>query len=473
MKTPILGGSYTARTVNAAVSRMVNLFPEAIPEGGKGPAFLSRCPGLVKKATVGIGPIRGLHEFGGYAYAVSGQGLYKISPSYSATLIGTISGSGSVSMSDNGTQLFIACNPSGCIYNASTGILASISDVDFPGAVTVGYIDGYFVFNEPDSQKVWVTSLLDGTAIDPLEYASAEGSPDRVVAISVTHREVWIFGSSSVEVWYNSGSLDYPLTRISGAFIETGCVAAYSIAQLDNTLFWLGSDNRGSGIVFKASGYGAVRVSNHAIESAILEYESVDDAIAYSYQQGGHSFYVLTFPTDGKTWCYDVATNEWHERAGFLDGQFTRHRSNCHVHFNRENIVGDYNSGDLYAFDLNTFADDIYEQKWLRSWRALPTGGSNLDSVIHGHLQIDFEAGVGLSTGQGDNPQVMLRWSDDGGHTWSNEHWRSIGKIGEYSAKAIWRRLGRSYDRVYEISGTDPVGINIMGAEITAGGAWV
>ena len=538
MKTPILGGSYVARSINAADNRMVNLFAEAVPEGsgGKEAGFLLRCPGLRLLATVGTGPIRGLWVTNGVAYVVSGSEFYSLSTSYTATLIGTVSGTGPVSMADNGTQIFIACNPLSYIYNVSTAVFAQITDVDFPGAGSVGYLDGYFVFNEPDSQKFWVTSLLDGTSVDPLDFASAEGYPDNVIALIVDHREIFLFGTTSVEVWYDAGTPDFPLARIQGAFMEVGCEAAYSVAKLDNSVFWLGSDARGRGIVYRANGYTPARISTNAVEYAIQGYGSITDAIAYTYQQDGHPFYVLIFPSAQATWVYDVSTTLWHERAGFAGGQFTRHRSNCQMSYNSEIVVGDYADGRLYAFDLDVYADDDQIQKWLRSWRALATGQNNLKRTAHHSLQLDAETGVGLNaypaydaedlatesgniivaefvqgylvtqagdqlvTEAGDSnallvtqvepaedyngyalstiaytaapgydPQVMLRWSDDAGHTWSNEHWNSMGKLGAYGTRTIWRRLGMTEkirDRVYEVSGTDPVKIAIMGAEL-------
>ena len=473
MKTPILGSSYVARSVNAADSRMVNLFPEIVPEGGKEPGFLQRAPGLRLLATVGTGPIRGLWTFGGFGYVVSGSKLYQITSTYATTELGTVSGAGPVSMSDNGAQLFVACNGPSYIYNANTNVFQQITDPDFPGAVTVGYLDGYFIFNEPNSQKVWVTALLEGTQVDALDFASAEGAPDNLVSLIVDHREVWLFGTNSVEVWYDAGTADFPLARIQGAYNEIGCAAAYSVAKLDNGLFWLGSDARGNGIVYRANGYTGQRVSTHAVEWQIQQYGDISDAIAYTYQQDGHAFYVLTFPTANATWVYDVSTQAWHERAGFSGGQFTRHRSNCQMNFNNEIIVGDYDNGKLYAFDLDKYADDTAVQKWLRTWRALPTGQNNLKRTAQHSLQLDCEAGVGLVTGQGSDAEVMLRWSDDGGHTWSNEHWRSMGKIGQTGRRVLWRRLGMTLklrDRVYEVSGTDPVKIAIMGAELIAEG---
>jgi hypothetical protein len=472
VKTPILGAAYVARSVNAADNRMINLFPELVPEGGKEPAFLNRAPGLRRLATIGNGPIRGLWSFGSYGYVVSGATLYKIDTNYTATLLGTVSGTTApVSMADNGTQLFIACNGPSYIYNATTNVFAQITDPDFPGALKVGYLDGYFVFIQPNSQKVWVTGLLDGTAIDPLEFASAEGAPDNLVSAIVDHKEVWLFGERSIEVWYDAAALDFPLAPIQGAYLEIGCAATFSVAKLDNGLFWLGSDTRGNGIVYRTNGYTGSRISTHAVEYAIAQYGAITDAVAYTYQQEGHSFYVLTFPSANATWVFDTATEAWHQRAGFSNGSFLRHRSNCQMFFNNEVIVGDYLDGRVYAFDLDVYADDGDIQKWLRSWRAVPPGQNNLKRAAHHTLQLDCETGVGLVTGQGSNPQVMLRWSDDAGHTWSNEHWRSMGAIGQYGARVFWRRLGMTVklrDRVYEASGTDPVKIAIMGAELSA-----
>jgi hypothetical protein len=473
MQSPILGSAYVARSVNAADNRMVNLFPEVVPEGGKQPAFLQRAPGLTRLATVGSGPIRGSWQFGDYGYVVSGNTLYQIDNTWAATAKGAVAGTGSVSMADNGIQLFIATNPNGYIYNANTDVFQQITDPDFPGAVTVGYIDGYFVFNEPNSQKIWVTALLDGTSVDPLEFASAEGNPDNVVAIFVDHREVWVFGTNSTEVWYDAGLLDFPLTRIQGAFNELGCAAPYSIAKMDNQIYWLGKDARGQGMVYRAAGYIGQRISTHAIEWQLQEYPDISDAVGYTYQQDGHSFYVLNFPTANTTWVFDVATGAWHERASFSNGNFNRHRGNCQMFYNATNVVGDYQNGKIYELDLNNYSDDGEPQKWLRSWRALPTGANNLARTIQHAMQLDCETGVGLNLGQGSDPQVMLRWSDDGGHTWSNEHWKSMGKIGRSGYRTIWRRLGATMkirDRVYEVSGTDPVRIYIMGAELLLSG---
>ena len=541
MKTPILGQSYVARSINAADNRLVNLFPEAIPDGGKEAGFLNRAPGLQFLQTVGTGPIRGLwaHQTNGSDfYVVSGVEVYKLtSTSATPQLLGTVSGTGPVSIADNGAVIFFACNGPSYTYYEPTGEFNQITDENFPGAVTVAYIDNLFVFNEPNSQRIWsvdtVTNTLPPEYIYPLVFSStdlssADGSPDGVVAINVDHRQMWVFGTDSVEVWYNAGLKDFPLTPVQGAFNEIGCAAPYSVAKLDNALFWLGTDARGQGIVYKNNGYSGIRVSTHAIEYAIAQYGNISDAVAYTYQQEGHAFYVLNFPSASKTWVYDVSVQAWHERASGNENQY-RHRSNCQCNFGGTIIVGDFENGNIYAFDLDVYADNGQIQKWLRSWRALPTGQNNLKRTAHHSLQLDAESGVGLNgidpfaplanllaesypfltteadvvldteasnellattsvslsddlltesgedllvsvaTVQGVNPQAMLRWSDDGGHTWSNEHWRSMGAIGQYGFRTIWRRLGMTEklrDRVYEVSGTDPVKIAIMGAEL-------
>jgi len=250
--------------------------------------------------------------------------------------------------------------------------------------------------------------------------------------------------------------------------------------------------------VYRANGYTGQRVSTHAVEYAIAQYDVISDAIAYTYQQEGHAFYVLTFPSANATWVYDASTQAWHERGSWANDSFIRHRSNCRAVFNGEVLVGDFQNGNIYAFDLDVYSDNGGVQKWIRSWRALPTGKNNLKRTAQHSMQLDCEVGFTLppvsqpvflvtqdeddiitesydflidETGVTINPQpvVLLRWSDDGGHTWSNYHGKDMGTTGQTGKRVIWRRLGMTMklrDRVYELSGTDPVKIAIMGAEL-------
>ena len=277
------------------------------------------------------------------------------------------------------------------------------------------------------------------------------------------HRELWLFGESTTEVWFDSGDVDFPFSRIDGAFMEVGCSAAASVAKIDNSIYWLGNDERGNGTVWRANGYTPSRLSTHAIEHQLSTYSRIDDAKAFAYQQAGHSFYVLTFPTANRTWAYDVATGLWHERAWHDSaGIQHRHRANCFASFAGRLLVGDWENGNIYALDLDTYTDN---GDAIHRIRVSPhISHPDYRWLFFASLQVDLESGVGLVEGQGSDPQAMLQWSDDGAHTWSNERWASIGAMGHYKCRTAWNRLGKSRDRVFRLSITDPVKVIILGA---------
>lgn len=486
MKTPILGSSYVARTPNAADSRMVNLFPEIVPEGGKEPAFLQRCPGLVDTgylSEAGVIFIKALYVATKtnteiqYLLIFNSDGqIYRLDSigtplTYVGNFLGT---SANIVCDDNGTQIFIANGIYAYIFNMATLAFAQVVDVDFTSALSVTYLDGFFVFNQQQTQKIWVTALLDGTSVDPLDFASAEASPDAVMAVIANHGELLVLGRDSIEWWYNAGTAGFPFARISGAYDETGCVSARTVAKLDNSVFWLGQDERGIGIIYRTEGYRAVRVSTHAIEWQIQRYSTISDAVAYTYQQDGHAFYVITFPTGDATFVYDVATQAWHERASWDGTSFHRHRGNCRALFQGVNLIGDYAKRLVYRLNPDVYLDNGVAIKWLRSWRALGTGLNTLKRSAHHSLQLDCETGVSSAVSPTyDNGEVSLRWSDDGGHTWSTPQTRFFGGSGQTATRVIWRRLGMTMklrDRVYEVSGVDPNKVFIMGADLIASG---
>jgi len=464
METPILGQAYTAKSLNAACNRLVNLYAESCADGGKVAAYLTRWPGRRLLVALG-GAIRGLWEFGGYGYAVAGEKLYQIDSNWNKTDLGSIPGAAPVSMSDNGYQLFISTNPDGYIYNSSTGVLSPVSDPDFPGSDMVTYVGGYFVYNQPGTQKFWISSVLDGSTVDALDYASAESNSDQLVAPINSHKELWLFGTKTTEIYYQSATDDFPFQPIQTAMVEVGCSAKLSIVRADNALFWLGRDALGEGIVYRSNGYNGTRISTHAIETEIQGYSTIADARGYVFQLDGHMYYVLTFPTAGKTWAFDMSTQWWSELAGFSGGDLTVHPVTCAMFFGGEVVTGCEN-GNLCAYDLDAFTNNGETIKWVRSWRGLKSW-NEAKRVIWRRLEIMFETGVGLN-GE-ESPQVMVRWSDDGGHTWGNEHFLSLGKIGEYFKRVFMWRLGvtnKRRDRVFEVSGTDPVKIAIVGAEV-------
>lgn len=465
-----IGPTYTLRSVNADAQRCINLYPElnemrTEKEGETG--YLVKTPGLTTALTLPSSPTRGgyLASTGAF-YAVGGNKLYLVSSSNTATEIGTLSTSvGLVSMADNGTQIMIVDGQYGYIYNISTATFAQITDPDFPGADIVQFQDGYFIFNIPNSGRFGITELYDGTNVDGLDFATAEGAPDNIISLISAFREVWLFGDRSIEVFYNSGASSFPFQRIQGAFIEHGCAAKNSVLKLDNHIYWLGKDDKGQGIVYTNNGYQPVRISNHAVETAIQSYSSLADATAWSYQEDGHTFYCLNFTAGNATWVYDVTTQIWHERGYWnkSTGAYERQKQEWHCFAYGYHYVGDYSSGKIFIQSSDYFDDAGDEIRWLRQ---SPHISSSLKMLKHTKLQLDMETGVGLSSGQGSDPLVSLQWSDDGGHSWSNEYFGSIGKIGETKARVIWRRLGRARDRVYRVFGSDPVKIAILGAEI-------
>jgi hypothetical protein len=282
-----------------------------------------------------------------------------------------------------------------------------------------------------------------------------------------------IFGSESGEIFENTGG-EFPITRAGNVFIEQGCAAKFGLTKIDNSIFWIGGNNKGNGIIWRLNGAVPTRISTHAIEFAIAgylkTYGTIADCIAYSYQQEGHSFVVFTFPMAGKTWVFDAATGLWHERAYRhpVAATLGRHRSNCHAFFNGAHVVGDWENGKLYALDLDYFSDNGDPMPSIRAAAHIANG--DYTRIRHDSLQIDFESGTGTQTGQGVDPQAMLDWSDDGGHTWSREHWRPIGKVGKYKDKVRWKRLGQAETRVYRVTVTDPVKRVIIGASSKAVG---
>jgi hypothetical protein len=442
-------------------------------------------PGLSLLDTVGNGPIRNvfmLPNIDNYYYVVSGNKFYSyLTTTGTKTEIGTLSTSDAtpIGWAFNGTNvLIVQGNDTAYIYtpgasgSGTTWISHPDSGVSFPDATKVVYQDGYFIVNNSGTGNFYASNL-NSTTFDWLSFAQAEGSPDNIVSLISDHRDLWVFGAETTEVYYNSGNADFPFERINGAFIEHGCIAANSVAKMNNEVYWLGRDTNGQGVVYRARGHQPERISTHAVEAALKNFGFLNNCTAYTYQEEGHNFYVLnnsSFYTNVKTtWVFDASTNMWHERTYTnANSEQERHRVSSIVYdtVNARFVAGDHESGNLYIMGLSIYSDNGDE---IHRIRRTPHVSSGLNRVFYNYFQVDMEAGVGLdglSTTQGANPQAMLRWSDDGGYSWSNEHWRDIGKIGERNKRIIWRRLGSARDRVFELKITDPVKVAIIGAQI-------
>ena len=431
----------------------MNLYPSEDKEAG---VFLRGTPGLVQWVDTGdAGPIRGMCAKDSILYVVSGQGLYQITLEGTCTQIGTLSGTtGRVWITDNSFHLIVVDPPAMYLHEYASGTTSPIGDPDFPGASCADFLDGYIVFAKPSSQQIYITAGYDATSIDALDFFSAEANPDGVVTLLVDHRELMLFGTETVEFWYNAGNSDFPLARVQGSTMEIGCGAAGTPATVDNSVMWL--DNRG--MVVRAAGYKPEIVSTRKLEREIASLSRTDDAYAFSYTHAGHSFYQLTFPTGDRTYCYDAATGTWHRRAYTEDLHACL--ASAYAHFGGRHFVGSREGGIVY--ELSSTAYDDAGHTITRQWECdLLDGEGRYVSIPS--LYVDMTVGVGLESGQGEDPQLSMIYSNDDGKTWSSEQWASFGKIGDFSEKPIFYRLGAARKRRFRFSITDPNPVNVWG----------
>jgi hypothetical protein len=467
-----VGGTYQSQSVNADAQRCMNLYPEAIEsKAGKNVAALYRIPGLTQFASMPYGPNRGCFCQDGRAFFVGGPRLYEIGSDASVTERGTVlvdqNPATFASSGIAGHQLFITSGGHGYIFDL---VSSAFSDV-LTGCTFGGYVSGYFVALDTPTATLKVSNLLDGTTWDAADVAQRSARGDKWQSMFISHGLIWLFGSETFDIWAPNGSGLFPFDPVAGAYGEFGCVTGFSAARFDNSLIWLARNDQGNGLVMRGNGYSPERISTHAIEYAFSTYSTIEDGIAYTYQDQGHTFYVLTFPTANATWVYDAASGLWHER-GFWNVnamQFDAYRPGFHCYAYGRHLVGDRLTGQIYEMthDSHLDADGAY-LRWLRR---CPHLCSEQTFLLHHRLQVDLEVGLGLLTGQGVTPLAELRWSNDGGHAWSPPVPASMGPRGEYRVRCIWRRLGWARDRVYEVSGSDPIPTRLIDAYLDVQGA--
>lgn len=463
MKIPLVGPSNAERSLPFDAQRSINLYP-VMDQQGKEVSALYGTPGLSSFAVAGLGPIRGAFAAAnGRGFVVSGNTLYELSSDGTATSRGTLGSITSIiTMADNGVQLAVCDGTSLYILTYATNVFIQVTDVDFPGSSTVAFIDGYFAISVPSSKEFFLSALYDGTSWDALQFASKEGSPDNLNRVHNAIGLLWLFGDKSIEVWSNIGGAGFPFARIAGAKIETGCAAPYSVASLDNSVFWVGRNMDGWGMVYRANGFTPQRISNNSIEYLLQKVADLSQLRSYTYQEDGHMFYVLTGDGMSTTLVYDVTTGQWHERAYLNpEGGFETHLSTCHMFIFDKHLVGSRNDGNIYEMSLDYFDDDGEPLKAQRIFTHLYNEGKY---IRLGNLEVDFESGVGLQSGQGSDPVCWLEVSEDLGRTYGNEMSASIGAVGQYRTRAVWRKLGGGYAFTLRLSITDPVKRAICGA---------
>lgn len=247
-------------------------------------------PGLKLSQVIGSGPYRGAQSVNGVGYVVSGNTLYTITAGV-VTTVGAVGGTGPVCIQHNDVQVVVMHSAGWSVLTLATGIYADVSGA--PTTAQGTYQDSYIVYPQTDGAYGW-TNIDDATSLDALNFASAEAEPDPVIAVLSDHRELWLFGTQTVEIAQTSSDPDLVFVRT--AILEYGCCAKYTPAKSNNTVFWLGQNESGRGMVYIAEGYTPSRISTHALEDAITSYGDPSNAWGYCYQQNGHTFYVLTFP---------------------------------------------------------------------------------------------------------------------------------------------------------------------------------
>jgi hypothetical protein len=471
---PLLSGAYSRNPVSS-LQRCINLYPEVNPAEVKAPMPVTHLPtsGVVLQRQLTAGACRGYYRASnGVLYVVVGDTVYLIDANLNETVIGAISVETTpVSMADNGLALVIVDGSAdGWAVDLTTQAFGRIVGDGWRGGNSVRYLFTYFVFNVPNTPQFYISlsnvtaaMLTGGTGFDPLDFATKTGYPDNIVAIEVLHEEIWLIGSQKTSIYYNSGAADFTFSELPGSFIEHGCAARFSVNLSDVSLIWLAKDKDGSAIVVKTEGYQVVRISNHALEAEFQKYARIDDAVAYSYQQDGHVFYVINFPTADKTWAYDSATKQWHERVS-LDANGAYHRHIVALGGSAyDKVLGlDKASGALYAFDPDTMTDNGKRVLRLRSFPQITNENKR---VIYWSFIADLEVG-NASQIAGSDRQITLRYSDDRGKSWSEPLTQTMGDEGEYDTSISWNQLGMGRNRVFELSWDVPVKCALNGAYV-------
>ncbi len=465
-----VNGAYTSQSWSADAERLVNWYPERMEsQAATTRGALYPTPGVEVFATASNGGGRAMFAMNGRCFAVVGESLIEIASSGAVTTRGTLAVDTNPATictnGDGGNQLFITSGGNGYCFDLLTNTLTT----ELTGTAQFGgMVYGYFVaLNTTDSRFV-ISDAFDGTTWDPTQFADRTIAADRWVSmVATTYGQVWLLGSQSSEVWYNAGTAPFPFAPDPSGLIPYGCAAPFSAKETKDSVVWLATTRTGGYQVVQAKGFTPQPISTHAVEYAISQYDTVADAYGETYEDQGHAFYVLTFPSAQVTWVYDFNTGLWHERGTWIaeQGQYQAWRPTWHCFAFNQHLWADRSSATIYtaAIDLPLDVDG----RPIRRLRRTPAVFREHQRLQIARLEVWLDAGVGTPTGQGQTPQVMLRASTDGGRTWGPERTASAGAQGQYQARAQWWRLGQSRDRVFEVSVSDPVPWRLLDAFLT------
>ena len=464
MRIELVGDSYQAWSVPFNTERTVNMFP-VFDKDGKDIAALYGTPGLSLFATIGTGAIRGGFKSrkNGRVFFVSGATLYELLSSGVGTSRGSLNQSaGNITISENETQLAICDGAAVYILTYSSNAFAQVSDPDLPVSGSITTVDNYFIVNEKDTGKYFISAIGDGTSWNALDFKSAESSPDVILSVFNGVGELWAFGESTTELFSNTGASDFPFDKISGGDFDIGILAPNSAQSVNRTIIWLGQDKYGRGRVYETTSINPKVVSTPAIDILLQQATNPEQIVAWTYQEKGRTFYVLTGGGLVTTLVMDVDTKLWHERAYTnASGSFEQHRGNCCVFAFGKQLVGDRENGNIYEMDMDIYTDNGDAIVRERIYRHLFQEG---DRLRYNCLEIGVESGVGLQNGQGSDPLIALSLSKDGGRTYSSPITASMGMVGEYFKSVRFRQLGVSEVMTFKIRISDPVKVALMGS---------
>lgn len=478
MQIPLVGGAYKDRSPIASAQETINLYPEKNKGNNNSfPVTHYLTPGSTIFATppVAVTNRCTYRTTLGTAYTVVGTNVYFVAPNGALIFVGAIPDLISqVYMADNGLVVVLTDGVNGFAINMADNAFGQIIDAAFYGADFVVFLDTFFVFNRPDTNQFYISlSMVDyaqltgGTAFDPLDIAAKSGSADPIVGIATVHKELWLIGALTTEVWIGTGAADFYFQLVQGAYIDHGCAAPYSIASQDVLVFWLMQDRQGHLQIMKGAGYEVQDIGTSYLVNEFQQYETTADAIGFVFQQEDHAFYGLVFPTANVTWLYDLTSNEW-VRWSWLDenGNINRHRANCAMFFNGNNVVGDWENGQLYILNPNIYTD--FDGPIMRRKTFAHMIQGDYQRVMYNSFDAYIQVGTQAEPDPDNIPTVDLSWSDNGGITYGNPVPQGFGEGGDYLTTVSWNRLGMARDRLFKLEWSAAIKTSLAGAFVTA-----
>ena len=475
-----IGPSYQDRAHVYDAQETINYYIE-VDETGMGKnaqkMIFIGTPGLKYLQNIGLGPIRATYTVSNelvsqqFCYIVSGNEIYQLSGASAIPVL--MSGNltttrGPVSVADNGNEVVFVDGVNGYYITIGDTIVNQITSPNFYPSDFVSFQDGYLIFNRTGTNIFFLSDLYDIT-FPALNEEAKTGNSDLLVAAVSVSRQLYLLGTNTTEIWYNQGvSGSSPFARQDGRFSQVGCASANSIAIIGEQFCWLGSNAQGTGVVYTLEGSLTKRISKHAVEFSIQNNTgNIGNSTAFTMQMEGHYFYCLNVPGLDCTWCYDMITLQWHKRKCWPNGIESRWYAETHTLLNNIHIVGDYRNGNIYQLDLDCYTDNDDPRYYVRQ---TPHVAANLNNVFYKLLDVDFQFGVGLPNINvgGDpptpssDPRVTLYISNDGGLTWGNPIYSTLGKIGRFTTRARFDRLGYARDRVFKVVVSEAVKVQMI-----------